>query len=146
MLHRLLLPTGFRRLCSLEPSGTREPPPRSGAGAQSFLQKLHKKHSLFTSNQPNRQSRQRQVEKYHDPYFLYKKLSHREVSVYFSARVLCQWYNQHASLVYLDMLGGPDAFVILRVNCTGSRAGICSDLTASSKPNAPTLPRLPQHQ
>lgn len=76
VLHRLLLPAGFRHLCSLQ-----SPCCDQGRVHKALHKKLHKEHSLFTSNLPNRQSRQRQEEKYHDPYFVYKELSHREVRV-----------------------------------------------------------------
>lgn len=56
------------------------------------------------------------------------------------ANLLCQWYNQHAFLVYLYILGGPDAFVIPSVNRTGSQPCICSDVTTSSKPNPSPTP------
>lgn len=56
------------------------------------------------------------------------------------ANLLCQWYNQHAFLVYLYILGGLDAFVIPSVNRTGSQPCICSDVTTSSKPNPSPTP------
>lgn len=111
-----------------------------GSVVQSTVQILNKKYSLF-HEQPAKRARQTKAGgKVSWSLFFVQEAEPQRGECVLRANLLCQWYNQHVSLVYLYMLGGLDAFVIRSVNCTGSQPCICSDLTTSRKATPPPTP------